>query len=72
MPGSSMPFIGAVLVGEAAADTGSALVNELGAEYWLSLSLLSGLVFEDKAEPDTEGGASVRQNMVMPSVGYWL
>jgi hypothetical protein len=72
IPGSSTPFIGPILVGEGAADIGSALVNELGTEYWLSLSLLSGLVFDDKAEPATEGGASARQNIVMPSVGYWL
>jgi hypothetical protein len=70
IPGNSIPLIGAIFVGELAPDMGSALVNELGAEYSLWLSLLSGRALDDNADPLTEGGALDLQNMVIPSVGY--
>lgn len=71
MPGSSTPFTGAILVGDEVPDMGSALVYELGTEYWLSLSRLPGRVLLESADPVAEGGAaSDLQNMVIPSVGY--
>ena len=71
IPGSSTPPAGVILVGDEVPDIGSALVYELGTEYWLSLSRLPGRVLLDIAEPVAEGGAtSDLQNMVIPSVGY--